>query len=400
MQEKNTNYTRKVDAFLSDTKSIKENFPESKLSTKKRIMETTLYHSPDIVDKIADYKKFDRNRDEVMKDFLTNGRFTGYILTGLLEELKGMSIDEFCISAGVDPDTGGDLRREATEFGSSVSKTIRLDLMFEINDKGEIELRVNTEPQTKRYNYTETYSKSYSLIGRGIYYAAMALAMEIQSEEEFHLLRKVYSIWICYERPIANVYEPILRYKMNPEFEYTYHNNNSSIHTNKHKFDDGNLLSVIFISVPDLERAVNAYKKPHYKENYDYEFLKGLYTILSNDVGIKEREQFYYDSKIIKKKGLVKDMRPFVLELDMAYANDIMKQQKMAIQEMDTTIQEMDTTIQEMDTTIQRKNLKLASNLFKSGKLDGLTQEKAISLIMEEVEVDYNGALELYKQLF
>ena len=180
---------------------------------------------------------------------------------------------------------------------------------------------------------------------------------------------------------------------MNPEFEYTYHNDNSSIHTNKHKFDDGNLLSVIFISVPDLERAVNAYKKPHYKENYDYEFLKGLYTILSNDVGIKEREQFYYDSKIIKKKGLVKDMRPFVLELDMAYANDIMKQQKMAIQEMDTTIQEM-------DTTIQRKNLKLASNLLKSGRLDGLTQEKAISLIMEEVEVDYNGALELYKQLF
>ena len=145
--------------------------------------------------------------------------------------------------------------------------------------------------------------------------------------------------------------------------------------------------------MPDLERAVNAYKKPHYKENYDYEFLKGLYTILSNDVGIKEREQFYYDSKIIKKKGLVKDMRPFVLELDMAYANDIMKQQKMAIQEMDTTIQEM-------DTTIQRKNLKLASNLLKSGRLDGLTQEKAISLIMEEVEVDYNGALELYKQLF
>ena len=35
----------------------------------------------------------------------------------------------------------------------SSSKTIRLDLMFEINDKGEIELRVNTEPQTKRYNF-------------------------------------------------------------------------------------------------------------------------------------------------------------------------------------------------------------------------------------------------------
>lgn len=27
-----------------------------------------------------------------MKDFLTNGRFTGYILTGLLEELNGTEV--------------------------------------------------------------------------------------------------------------------------------------------------------------------------------------------------------------------------------------------------------------------------------------------------------------------
>ena len=217
-------------------------------------------------------KKLDRNRDEVMKDFLTNGRFTGYILTGLLDELKGMSIDDFCVSAGVDPATGGDLRGEATEFGSSVSKTIRLDLMFEIDDKGEIKLRINAEPQSLRYNYKETDSESYSLIGRGVYYAAMALAMEVQDKESFHSLRKVHSVWICYERPIANVYEPFLRYKMSPEFGYTYHNDNTSIHTNKHKFDDGNLLSVIFISVPDLERAVTAYNKQKYKEEYDYEF--------------------------------------------------------------------------------------------------------------------------------
>ncbi len=386
MQKEDIKYVRKEEAFLPKTKSTKENFLEGKVATKKRIMETTLYHSPDIVDRIIDYKKLDRNRDEVMKDFLTNGRFTGYILTGLLDELKGMSIDEFCISAGVDPDTGGDLRKEATEFGSSVSKMIRLDLLFEINEKGEIELRVNTEPQTKRYHYTQRDEKSYSLIGRGTYYAAMALVMEIQSEEEFHLLRKVYSIWICYERPIANVYEPILRYKMNPEFEYTYHKDGSSIHTNRHKFDDGNLLSVIFISVPDLEQVVTLYEKQHYKENYDYEFLKGLYTILSNNVSIEEREQFYCNSKIIKEKGLVKDMQPFVLELDMAYANDIMEKQK--------------TAIQELDTTIQRKNLKFAFNLLKSGQLKGLNQEDSIKLIIEEIEVDYNEALELYKKLF
>lgn len=55
-------------------------------------------------------------------------------------------------------------------------------------------------------------------------------------------------------------------------------------------------------------------------------------------------------------------MQPFVLELDMAYAKDIMEKQKIAMQEM--------------GTTIQRKNLKLASILLKSGQLDRLTQKK------------------------
>lgn len=132
--------------------------------------------------------------------------------------------------------------------------------MFEINEKGEIELRVNIEHQSLRYSYMESDPKFYSLIGRGIYYAAMAFAMEIQSEEELHLLRKVYSIWICYKQPIANVYEPILRYKMNPEFDYTYHKDGSFIYTNKHKFDDSNLLSVIFISVPEIHPINKQYQ--------------------------------------------------------------------------------------------------------------------------------------------
>lgn len=59
---------------------------------------------------------------------------------------------------------------------------------------------------------------------------------------------------------------------------------------------------------------------------------------------------------------IAKKMQPFVLELDMAYAKDIMEKQKIAMQEM--------------GTTIQRKNLKLASILLKSGQLDRLTQKK------------------------
>lgn len=94
---------------------------------------------------------------------------------------------------------------------------------------------------------------------------------------------------------------------------------------------------------------------------------------------MEEREQFYYKSKIIKEEGLVSKMQPLVLELDMAYAK---------------------AAIKERDAVIQRKNLKFAFNLLKSGQLDGLTQEEAISLIMEEVEVGYDDALDLYDQLF
>lgn len=94
---------------------------------------------------------------------------------------------------------------------------------------------------------------------------------------------------------------------------------------------------------------------------------------------LEEREQFYYKSKIIKEEGLMKDMQPLVLELDMARAK---------------------AAIKKRDAVIQRKNLKFASSLQKSGQLDGLTKEESINLIMEEVEVGYDEALDLYNQLF
>lgn len=75
----------------------------------------------------------------------------------------------------------------------------------------------------------------------------------------------------------------------------------------------------------------------------------------------------------------MKDMQPLVLELDMARAK---------------------AAIKKRDAVIQRKNLKFASSLQKSGQLDGLTKEEAISIIIEEVEVGYDDALDLYDQLF
>lgn len=90
-----------------------------------------------------------------MKDFLTNRRFTGCILTSLLDELKGMSIDEFCISAGVDPDTGGDLRKEATEKDGEKEEALFLNLFWEKEDYETTRIIYVTESDIYYIKYYE-----------------------------------------------------------------------------------------------------------------------------------------------------------------------------------------------------------------------------------------------------
>ena len=152
------------------------------------------------------------------------------------------------------------------------------------------------------------------------------MATELQTEEEYHNIRKVYSVWICYERPIADVDEPIIRYNMRPEEPYYYNTlkdgQRETIYANRHKFDDGDLISVIMISVPAIEKIIkktkcyfdekgmkrcfDSSKIMNLADSYNVELLMELYELLSNKVKYEERSIFLRESKI--DKGVKKSM--------------------------------------------------------------------------------------------
>jgi len=265
----------------------------------KNINVTSLHHSPEGVDEYAEATGQRRYRDGIIKELLKTTRFTGYLLSLIIGELKGVSLDDFQRYVG-----GGDmLNLNATELGSAGTKNIRLDLVFEYDGDSGAVLRIDLESQTSQEFYSEGRKESYSLVGRAVYYAALTLATELGTGEGYHLLRKVYSVWFCYERPIPDVREPILRYSMGPELDYQYctpdGNGDTSIYSCRRKFDDGDLISVIMVSVPDVEEALRS-GRTKFVDTYDLEELKGISMLLSDGVDRAKRKEFYRKNGITK----------------------------------------------------------------------------------------------------
>ena len=247
--------------------------------------------------------------DSIIKGFLKYTNFTGFLLTRVIKELEGVSLEDFKNR------TGGSqfLNMEPTEYGTAETKAIHLDLVFEYDHQDVLRLRVDMEPQSSQKAFSIKNEKSYSLIARAMYYAGVLLATELQPEEEYHNIRKVYSIWICYKKPVPGVDEPVIRYSMKPEKEYYYNTlkngKRETIYSNRHKFDDGDLISVILISVPAIEEVV---KNPHkyingngnvkFADTYNFDTLSELYTLLSDKVSTKERKVFL-EEKHIEERG-------------------------------------------------------------------------------------------------
>ncbi len=259
----------------------------------------SLYQKPGEITKNTSRQETKYSHDKSMKGLLKFTNFTGFLLSRVIKELEGISLEEFkrC--------TGGRefLGQESTEYGSPETKDIRLDLVIEYDNSGELRLRIDTEPQTSQESYSEERDESYSLIARAVYYGAVLLATELQTEEEYHKIRKVYSVWICYERPVPGIREPVLRYSMQPEKEYRYctkdKSGRDSIYTNRHKFDDGDLISIIMISVKDIENAVRS-GKDGYKGEYNFDVLNDLNLLLSTNITNEERFEFYAKQSIDK----------------------------------------------------------------------------------------------------
>lgn len=249
---------------------------------------------------VEEYNYFvDRKRghDASMKALLRNARFTGALLRQILKELKGVTLDDFCRYTGADVLTGSSLGDQATEVGSTYTKEIRLDMVFEYDAYTKLLLRINQEPQTTQQSFHEERPDSYSLVGRAMYYASLAMVTELKSKEEYHNIRKVYSVWICYKRPIPELREPVVSYSMRPDRDYKY-KDGTPLSECKRKFDNGDLISVVLVSVPDVE-AFYKHDSLKYNGQYEPETIDILYKLLSDELPGVQRKQFYYDEEII-----------------------------------------------------------------------------------------------------
>ena len=83
--------------------------------------------------------------------------------------------------------------------------------------------------------------------------------------------------------------------KPNEAYQYV---DGTPLNRSKRKFDNGDLIGIIMISVPDLENFVANEKST---EKYSLEILTDLYNLLSNNVSYEERKNLYYDTAIVKE---------------------------------------------------------------------------------------------------
>lgn len=312
---------------------------------------TSYYQSPQDIDEFSKNTGTTRHHDKLIKGLLQFTNFTGYFLSLLVNELKGITLEEFRHNTG----NSEFLNLQATELGGTYTKAIRLDFIFEYNNNGTFHLRINEEAQSSQKSYSLTNEKSYSLVGRAIYYGATALVTEIKSEEEFHMLHKVYSIWICYERPIPDIREPVIRYGMKPEFDYKYIKRGNfdaaSITTNRHKFDDGDLIGVILVSIPDIKLAIKT-GQTEFSEKYDIDMLKNLYTLLADDVKTEERMEFYKSKHILEGD----DSNMTIFEQVMKEHDELTQQNK----QKDEEIEKKNKEILEMNKEISERNKEIS----------------------------------------
>ena len=84
--------------------------------------------------------------DSIIKGFLKYTNFTGFLLTRVIKELEGVSLEDFKNR------TGGSqfLNMEPTEYGTAETKAIHLDLVFEYDHQDVLRLRVDMEPQSSQ----------------------------------------------------------------------------------------------------------------------------------------------------------------------------------------------------------------------------------------------------------
>lgn len=143
--------------------------------------------------------------DEEAKKVFSDVGILARIMKGCVDECKALTIEEIITtiegvkvsSAPVEQDMGRILSLN-TEDSSISEGLIKYDVLFYAmvpNEKEPIKLIINLEAQNSLY-------PGYKLCNRAMYYIARLISSQKNTEfihSEYDSLKKVYSIWLCYD---------------------------------------------------------------------------------------------------------------------------------------------------------------------------------------------------------
>lgn len=163
-----------------------------------------------------------RQLDNQCKIILSHKAILSRILEYTVSEVEGMSTDEIISSIEGTPLTEGvpvsdmpeKIRGDNTESISINEGTVYYDVRFYIiiAQKNKLKLLFDMEAQ-------KNYYPGYKIVTRGIVYCARMISSQINQEfdlEHYDNLKKVYSIWICFNPPVY-IGNAISRYSIKKE---------------------------------------------------------------------------------------------------------------------------------------------------------------------------------------
>lgn len=165
-----------------------------------------------------DQARYDSNA----KRLLANKPILAWILKCCIQEFSAMKIADIisCIEGeplvGKVPTNPGKIIGDMNEDNIPGEGMIRFDIIFRAilpQEKKQIKMYVNIEAQNSA-------NVGYDLVTRGIFYCARMLSRQLETEfhttdsQSYNQLKKVYSIWIIFNRNPIELQNTIISHKM------------------------------------------------------------------------------------------------------------------------------------------------------------------------------------------
>lgn len=233
----------------------------------------------------------DASRDSAFKDMFKYPGMAAELVRGCVKELSGYSVEEVASFIVRGKDNGekfdakdlfnSEIERKSEYNGELGEKQIIYDMVFDMvvpKENGETEtievkLAIDLEMQRNMHpvDSKAAVKSEYSLVSRGIYYAASLLRDTITRVGAYSSMHKVISIWICNGVLMAGPgsSEAIHKYRILRTYDEIPYDG-TLLKNGSYRDPDGDLLEVIFIELGKLEDV----RDDTFKEFLDSTFFK------------------------------------------------------------------------------------------------------------------------------